>query len=163
MLTTFGAILGDRISFFYLNFWIQSRIHQKKQVWKEKKLSAFCFGYGKVEQMKVCHLCSAELQSWGKDTKFLRIVISPPLHGRQPLKSHSEKQQPTKKQTGISKTWNCKLKKPVTSSGKRIIPSTSRISNSTGNLAFLQRLFPLFFYKDRPQPAVSQELLRYFR
>ena len=28
--------------------------------------------------MKVCHLCSAELQSWGKDTKFRRIVISPP-------------------------------------------------------------------------------------
>lgn len=44
---------------------------------ERKKLSTFCFGYGKVEQMKVCHLCSAELQSWGKDTKFRRIVISP--------------------------------------------------------------------------------------
>lgn len=32
----------------------------------------FCFGYGKVEQMKACHRCSAELRSWGKDTKNLR-------------------------------------------------------------------------------------------
>ena len=43
MILSVSPILGDRISFFYLDFWIQSRIHQKKTSMERKKTFSVLF------------------------------------------------------------------------------------------------------------------------